>query len=147
MYLASEALGEQASLDDHKAQFEAIVFPPPPEPEPEEEEEVVAAEPEPEEEPEAEAEPEEERDPEIENAREQAREAKRKAGQDPGLIDDIMNGADPGEIMAGIMAKLGLDPEQGAAALEEAQAKNAAMLKEQGLSDEDIAMLFGKSDE
>ena len=31
--------------------------------------------------------------------------------------------------------------------LEEAQAKNAAMLKEQGLSDEDIAMLFGKSDE
>jgi hypothetical protein len=58
----------------------------------------------------------------------------------------MMNGADPAVIMTGIMASLGLDPEQGAAALEEAQAKNAAMMKEQGMSDEDIAVLFGTSD-
>ena len=86
-------------------------------------------------------------DTEIEKALEQAREAMRQAGQDSGLIDEIMNGADPAVIMAGIMVSLGLDPEQGAAALEGAQAKNAAMMKEQGMSDEDIAMLFGNSNE
>jgi hypothetical protein len=147
VYLASEPLDEQASLDDHKLQFEAIAFPALITVAPEEELEVAVEEPEPEPEPEAVEESEEEVDHEIEKALEQAREAMSQAGQDPGLIDEIMNGADPTVIMAGIMASLGLDPEQGAAALEKAHAKNAAMMKEQGMSDEDIAMLFGNSDE
>jgi hypothetical protein len=41
------------------------------------------------------------------------------------------------------LTSLGLDPAQGETALAEAQAQNAKMLKEQGMSDEDIAMLLG----
>jgi hypothetical protein len=110
------------------------------------EEEEVAAAPEAEPEPEAEvaSEPADEGyDEDTEKALEQAREAMRQAGQDPSFIDDIMNGADPAVIMAGIMTSLGLDLSQGEAALAEAQAQNAKMMKEQGMSDEDIAMLLG----
>jgi len=143
VYLASEALGEAASLDQHQQQFEAIVFPPPVEPEPEQEvSEEAAAEKEPESE--ASAEAESEVDPEIEKALQKVREAMRQAGQDPVLIDDIMNGADPAVIIAGILSSLGLDHEQGEVALKQARAKNAEILKQQGLSDEVIAMLFGE---
>ncbi len=139
VYLASETLGESASQDDHQAQFEAIVFPPPVVPEPTSvEEQEAAAEPEPE----ATTEPDDEMDPEIEKALEQAREAMRQAGQDPGLVDDILNGADPAVVLAGIMTSLGLDQAQGEAALKEAKAQNVQMMKEQGLSDDDIALLF-----
>ena len=146
VYLASESLAESASLDEHEAQFAAIVFPVLVVPELVPEEEEVAAAPEAEPEPEAEVAAEsadEGYDEDTEKALEQAREAMRQAEQDPSLVDDIMNGADPAVIMAGIMTSLGLDSSQGEAALAEAHAQNAKMLKEQGMSDEDIAMLLG----
>lgn len=146
VYLASEPLGEQASIDDHKVQFEAIAFPVLIAFVAEEELDIAVEEPVPEEKA-TEEKPEEAVDEKLEETLEQLREAMRQAGQDPGLIDDIMNGADPATIMEGIMVSLGLDPAKGPAALEEAQAKSVEIMKEQGMSDEDIAMLFGNNNE
>jgi hypothetical protein len=143
VYLASESLNDSASLDEHQAQFEAIVYPPPVVPEEAGVEEIEAPEVEPEPETEASSEPVEDIDEAIEKSLEEAREAMRQAGHDPALVDEIMNGAGPDEFMGKIMNDLGLDPEQGAAALEAMQAQNAELMKEQGLSAEDIAMLFG----
>jgi len=143
VYLASEFLNESASLDEHQANFEAIVFPPQVVTEEAGVDEIEGPEVEPVPEPEASSEPVEEANEEIEKSLEEAREAMRQAGHDPALVDEIMNGAGPDEFMEKIMNNLGLDHEQGAAALEAMQAENATLMKEQGLNEEHIEMLFG----
>ena len=144
VYLAGEQLSESISVDDHKLKFGALIAPAAIVPmiEEDEPETEVAPEPEPEQEPEPATETDND-DPVTQEALEQAREVMRQIGQDPSLVDDILNGADPSVIIAGVINSLGIDPEQGNAALEEARNQNIKLLKDQGLSDEDITTLFG----
>ncbi len=142
VYLAKEDMeGESLAKDDHFENYQALAFP------------VVITSvgveksmPVEQEAPATEQQKSEESDDrhekEMEAAIEDSREMMRKAGQDPSIIDDIFAAEDPTAVVATFLASLGLSQDQADEQMKESQEKMKEQLQQQGMSDEEIALLF-----
>lgn len=153
VYLASEKQAEAKSKESYKKDFDAIVYPIIPVAIPNIVSNITSEETMPEAEVNADSEPssepsnenDDEFDKQIESLLKQARDGLRQAGQDPSVIDEIVNSENPAAIIANIFNNLGLDEEQGEIAVKEMQENNKKMLVELGISPEDIALLYDEN--
>ncbi|NOZ51723.1 MAG: DUF2169 domain-containing protein [Gammaproteobacteria bacterium] len=82
----------------------------------------------------------------INKALNQARNAITATGQDPGLVDQLMNTQDPNTVLASMFAALGVDLTQGEKIMRQSREKTAQMLQEQGGDAEEYLAMFDEQE-
>lgn len=81
---------------------------------------------------------------EMQQALEQCREVMLKAGHTPAFIDELLSAEDPGIVLSAYFERLGVTQEQADAYVAESTEQMKKTLKEKGLSDDDINLLFSE---
>jgi len=76
----------------------------------------------------------------------QARKAIADAGQDPAMVDQLMQAQDPNAVLAAMFAKLGIDLSQSDKVVQQSRENTAKLLQEHGIDTEEYLALFDEAE-
>jgi len=83
----------------------------------------------------------------VNQALDQARKAISDAGQDPGMVDQLMNAKDPATVLASLFASMGMDLSQGEKVVQRSREDTAKMLQDHGGDAEEYLAMFDEPDD